>query len=491
MAKNMKLLRITGFFALSLFLSLIQGGFVYGADKDTPDEESMFGSDQPGGNEADRDAFKEGEAVDNPLQIGGSLYYRFIASPQVGKAAGETPISLPLLVDGFFDGRPNDRIRVYIDARLIYDATRDKYSQTTSGTSLGSTQASSTATVTTSTTTNTIPNNPQVVLDQAWLKFDFGRKVFVTAGNQHVKWGTARFWNPTDFINTQKRDPLLQQDLRLGLPMLRFDVPLQSISSNFTIMGFFDQPEPASTLGQLGAGARYELVIKETEIGFDVVYRNHGIYNDNLVYGIDFSAPLGPFDVYGEGALIRRAPAPHYTLKGTPTTGSNLGQFLTVEDSKTPLYEAAGGLSYTFGWLDNRLATIGAEYFYNETGYDNSAVYPVLILSGQYQPFYLGKHYAAVYLSAEGPDSGKRTNYTLSVLSNLSDKSLIGRLDFTWRFLTYMTLEIFASGHFGKAGGEFNFSLDTPLLLYNGNFVPPINVPATLFDAGFALRTSF
>jgi hypothetical protein len=114
-------------------------------------------------------------------------------------------------------------------------------------------------------------------------------------------------------------------------------------------------------------------------------------------------------------------------------------------------------------------------------------VYPVLILNGVYQPFYLGKHYAAIYLTAEGPDSGKHTTYTFSVLSNFSDKSFIGRFDFAWNFLTYMTFEVFASGHFGKEGGEFNFALDTPMYLG----IPAINVPATILDAGLALRTRF
>ncbi|MDH4200421.1 MAG: hypothetical protein OEV66_08595, partial [Spirochaetia bacterium] len=460
----------------------------------------LFGSDQrndeknpdaDGRNKSgDRDdSEKSQDKLDNPFQIGGNFYYRFIASPQRDVAAIDMPISLPLQLDAFLDGRPNDRIRVFVNARLLYDATRDKYSQTTKGTNLGSTQTSSTATVTT--TTNTQPNNPDVALDQAWLKFDILRTVFVTAGNQHVKWGTSRFWNPTDFINTQKRDPLLQQDLRLGLPMLRFDVPLQFISSNFSAMAFFNQPQPASTAGQLGGAARYEILIGETEIGFDVVYRDHEKYKDNLVYGVDLSSSLGPFDVYAEGACITRQQSPHYTLTDKPIAGKDLSQFFTSDDLATPLFEASGGLNFSFGWLENRQATLGAEYFYNQTGYASSSIYPILILNGQYQPFYVGQHYAAVYLVAEGPDAGKHTSYTLSVLSNLSDKSLIGRIDFTWNFLNYMNFQFFVDGRFGAKGGEFNFALDTPALTYKGGYIPAINIPETIFDVGLALQTRF
>lgn len=472
-----------------------------------PDEDAMFGNtdqvipnDNKGKNgnqgqnndkqneqqnEKQKDAFLSGEVVDNPLQIGGSFYYRFIASPQYNKPATEMPISLPLQVDAYFDGRPNSRIRVFVDARLYYDATRDAYSQTTRGTSFGSSQNSSTASV--SLQSSSIPNNPKVVLDQAWLKFDIARIFFITAGNQHVKWGTSRFWNPTDFINTQKRDPLLPYDLRLGIPMLRAEIPIQKISSNFSFIGFFNQPQPASTAGQLGAAARYELVIQNTEIGLDAVYRE----NKDFVFGADFSAPLGPFDIYAEAALLTKSPSAHYSLTATPTAGTQLATILKSSDLSTPLWEVSGGINFSFGWREDRQATLGAEYFYNQTGYDGSSIYPILILNGAYQPFYLGKHYAAIYLNAEGPDAGKHTSYTLSVLANISDNSYLARLDFNWQFLTYMNFQLFVAGHFGTKGGEFNFSLNTPALFYGLTPVPAMDVPETLFDAGLSLRTSF
>ena len=494
----MKLRTFSGILLIFIF-SLVMYNMNLVAKDSGPDEEAMFGSDKPEttkateiipeNNKAEKN--DSTETVENPLQVGGTFYYRFIASPQVDKDTKDTPISMPLQIDGFFDGRPNDRIRVFIDARLLYDATRDKYSQTTRGTSLGNSQSSSTASV--SANAGSIPNNPQIVLDQAWLKFDILQAVFFTMGNQHVKWGTSRFWNPTDFVNTQKRDPLLQHDLRLGIPMLRMDIPLQKIQSNFTTMAFLDQPRPASTLGQMGGAARFETVIGETEIGVDFVYREHDKHSDNYIYGTDFSAPLGPFDIYGEAAWLTWLQTTHYkTLTSEkPPAFADLKKYVAEDEFKTPVLQASSGINFTFAWMDNRQATIGVEYFYNQAGYSDSLIYPFLIINNLYQPFYLGKHYAAIYLNAEGPDSGKHTNYSFSVISNLSDSSLIGRIDFTWRFLTYMTFEVFAAGHFGKSGTEFNFAVDTPVVFYQGKIIPAMNIPATMLDAGLALRTRF
>ena len=458
-----------------------------------PDEAAMFGNDAENIESIEKTEKDKTEKEESPLQVGGVLYYRFIASPQVDAKASETPISLPLQVDGFLDGRPNDRLRVFINARLMYDATRDKYSQTTSGTSLGNSQTSSTAQIVNpvAQTNRSVPDNPKVVLDQAWLKFDIARLVFITAGNQHVKWGTARFWNPTDFLNTQKRDPLLGYDLRLGLPMLRIEAPLQTISSNFSALAFFDQPIPASTMGQLGGASRFETVIGNTEFGLDAVYRDDPDNKYSLVFGADFSAPLGPFDIYAEAAYIMKSQNIRYTLADKITEGIDLGNILTEESNDKPVFMVSGGLNFSFNWLENRTATIGAEYFFNQSGYDTALIYPVLILKGQYQPFYVGKHYAAIYLMFEGPDPGKHTSYTLSVLSNLSDQSLIGRLDFSWNILTYLSFQMFVDGRFGTKGGEFNFSLDIPSLYYNGVVIPEIKIPGTIFDVGISFRTRF
>ena len=459
-----------------------------------PNEGSLFGSDQQNDVKGldtaapPSDAFASGEVKDNPLEIGGIFYQRMIVSGQSGAGASDAPLSLPLQFDGFLDARPSDRIRGFVDERLLYDSTRDQYSNTTGGKSAGSLQFSSTSAAPTSVSTTTpVPNNPQAVLDQAWLKFDINRTVFVTAGKQHVKWGTGRYWNPTDFLSTQKRDPLLPYDLRLGNTMAKFEIPWEAKKTNFYAIALFDNPQPASTLGQMGAAFRAEKVIGNTEVGFDFVSRG----GRTPVYGADISAPLGPFDVYAEAAVVSSATTPTYTLVSAPVTGADLSALFSSTQPKGPFLQTSVGGNYTFGWKENRQAVLGAEYFYNQLGYTTSTAYPILIFNGQYQPFYTGKNYAAVYLTAEGPDSEKHTNYTFSTLGNLSDKSFISRIDFSWRVLTYLTFESYLDGHYGSRGGEFNFTLNTPTLGYQGKTVAALSIPPTFFDIGTGLRLSF
>ena len=441
---------------------------------------------------AGRDAFASGEVSDNPLQIGGIYYQRWIASKLDGRAPSHAPVSMPLQFDAFMDSRPSDRVRGYVQGRLLYDATRDRFGGTTAGGGQGDLQTASTSgapqTLPGGTTAAAqTPSNPQGVLDQAWLKFDIQRKVFVTAGKQHVKWGTSRFFNPTDFLSTQRRDPLLPYDLRLGNTMAKFGMPLETKGGNLYAIVLADNPQPGSTLGQTGLAVRGERLFGPAEVGVEAVSRG----NASPEYGADISAPLGPFDVYAEAAVQTRSPVPRYRLTALPTPGADISTLYAADDSRGPFLQASGGGNYTFAWKDNREATVGAEYFYNQLGYDKAAIYPVLIFLGGYQPFYTGKHYAAIYATAEGPDEAKHTSYTFSTIGNLSDGSFISRLDFAWRFLTYLTFEAYGDEHYGTRGGEFRFELHTPALVANGAAVRPINLPATVYDVGMGLRLSF
>jgi hypothetical protein len=131
------------------------------------------------------------------------------------------------------------------------------------------------------------------------------------------------------------------------------------------------------------------------------------------------------------------------------------------------------------------------EYFHNPLGYDDKELYPILLFFGQYEPLYVGKHYAAFYLNAEGLDAQKHTSYTLSTLTNLSDRSSLARLGLTWEPQTHLVFETYLQYHFGTRGGEFNFGLDTPGLVYHGQPIDGIKVPTTVYDLGLSVRYSF
>jgi hypothetical protein len=431
------------------------------------------------------DAFASGATKEDPLDIGGIFYQHADVSFVRGLTEGEQPLSLPLQLDAYLDARPNDRLRGYLGARLLYDSTRDVYGNSTAGpTGLGALPSASTFTAA------PLPNNPQVVLDQAWLKFDVERTAFISIGKQHVKWGTGRIWNPSDALNPQRRDPLQPYDLRLGSNMATLQLPWERQQANLYAIVLLDNPQPASTLQQVGGAVRVEGILGPAEVGASVVGRP----GMNPRYGADISTPLGPFDAYAETAIFSGDGNTFTTFNGLPSSLSPTPSIFSLyTDNRLPgaALQAVGGINYTFAWRENRLATIGGEYFYNEMGTTQAGLYPILLYQGRYQPFYVGKHYAAVYLSLEGPDQGKKTSYNFSTISNLSDQSYVSRLDFRWLLLEYLSFGAYASANYGNLGGEFNFVLDTPALTAGAGAIPAVRYEGSSGSAGMSLRMSF
>ncbi|HZH79221.1 MAG TPA: hypothetical protein VEY88_24555 [Archangium sp.] len=428
-------------------------------------------------------AFDTEEATEDPLKIGGRFYLRALTQGNEGVSFGNTTFSSPMLVDGYLDARPSDRLRGFVLGRLTFDPTR----RAGSGNFLSADPM-----------TNAVAE-PRVLLDQAWLRFDLNRTLFFTAGKQHVKWGTSRFWNPTDFLSPQRRDPLALFDARTGATMLKVHVPWEARGWNFYAIGLLDNAGPASTLGRVGGAARAEVVLGQTELGLDAVLQR----GRKPRFGLDFSSALGPLDVYGEFALSKGSDVPHFRLPEGVSLTDLLGQLQGGNGGMPPdlgalpieryfpdgyMPQASGGATWTFAWSENDTATVGVEYFFNSLGYPTSLVYPYLILQGQFQPFFIGQHYAALYAVVAGPGSWDNTNFILSNLGNLSDRSFTTRLDMTHRALRFLSVEAFVAASYGQKGGEFRFALDLPALSMGPQQLPPIVVAAPTFQAGLGLR---
>jgi hypothetical protein len=108
-----------------------------------------------------------------------------------------------------------------------------------------------------------------------------------------------------------------------------------------------------------------------------------------------------------------------------------------------------------------------------------------------------------VYLPS--PGSWNDTSFTASGLANLSDRSVIPRLDYSVQILTYLNLNAFVMGHLGSQG-EFNYSYSQPPLLdpQLAALIPPeaandipaeviegVQVRGPLLTLGIGVRTQF
>ena len=405
-------------------------------------------------------------APENPLQIGGQLYLRMQTTARGGQAPADWSLSAPSLLDLYLDARPNPRVRAFILGRMSYDPTLPPNGggvlpQTGQMMSNGA-FASSTSPTGFSTFSNT--RGPATLLDQMWIRFDILNHVFVTAGKQHVHWGTGRFWQPTDYLHQQKRNPLDVFDARAGTTMLKLNIPWEEKGWNFYGFLVAEDPNAATpTVGQVAGAFRAEAVVAGVELGVDTYLRR----GQKPRYGFDFSTGIWDFDVYGDVAVRPGNDFEHVFSTQDSTTTPQLYPFTGYET------QAVGGINYSRKYNDNDAWTVGVEYFYNHPGYDNATAYPALLeasfLHGDpsaFPFFYLGRQYAAVYLTLPAPYSWNYTSFTLSTLGNLSDESFITRLDYSVTILTHLSVEAFAGVHYGHLGGEFRFQIPSNFSSY-------------------------
>jgi hypothetical protein len=442
-----------------------------------------------------RTRLSEETAPEDPLKLGGMFYLRTQTAARQGETPNDWSLSAPALLDAYMDARPNERVRGLVLARMSFDPTLPTGASMTAAQEgmLGNDGSSgSMGTADLSSLFAGRSRGPNVVLDQMWLRFDLDRTVFVTAGKQHVRWGTARFWTPADFLHVRRRNPLDVFDARTGTTMLKLHLPWERTGWNFYAYGLLEGADATPRLGDVAGAARAEVVLGSTEIGAGALVQA----GKKPKLAFDISTGIWELDVYGEVALRygdeidRVTYVPPAGGPGTTTRFTLLDQFPTTTRSGMKA-QAVGGFSYSRKYNDNDVFNVGVEYFYNPLGYNSPEAYPGLVLprgTPLREPatfFYLGRQYGAIFVNVPAPYDWNYTTFTLSNLGNLSDQSFITRLDYSLVLLTHLRFEAFAAVHYGRREGEFRFGVSD--LTIDGH---PFNIAPSLLDLGVALRVS-
>ena len=426
------------------------------------------------------------------LRMGGLAYLRALTTWTEGTPPSDWSFLAPSLLDVYLDARPNDRVRAFALGRLRYDPAA------------GGTQTSSFSALT------LVPaRTTSAVLDQLWINFDAGRTVYFTAGKQHVKWGTGRFWNPTDYLHPTRRDPLTQYDERSGVTMVKAHLPWEKRGWNFYGIALLEDlsgglqadgtVKTVSTLGQVGYGGRAEVVLGNLEVAVDgMAQQGH-----EPRFGLDGSFPLWELDMRFEVALRRGRDLPRWEeVPGVASSEPVFSRYrVKALDGFTPA--AVVGAEWSWKYSDQDTLTIGGEYSYDAAGYASAEIYPFLLalpnLPGTpdqrpaFLPFYLARQYLGLYLYLPAPGSWNNTTFTVSALGSLTDGSGLVRVDHSVLLNTYLRLETWVAAHAGNVGGEFRFGGTIPPQNLGGTppvYTPTIPIAPPVLDLGVALRVT-
>lgn len=407
-------------------------------------------------------------ALDQRLTVGGRLYLRLNAAIPEDAEPEDVALSSPNFLDLYVDARPTDRIRGFVQGRLSQNLSTQSGDTDSFG--------------------NTIEPTT-VKLDQIWLNFDVGRKVFVTVGRQRVKWGAGRFWNPTDFLQPARLDPLAAFDERTGVGLVKLHIPFEKTGTNLYLLGDI---EGASAIDEVGGAWRLEQVLGLTEVAI-----TGALAKDRPIkLGAQVSTAVWIFDLRAEAAFTNGLETTFYrgNFDWGPLDEDGVASVFTIEtpDEYTReddwIPQVVAGLEVPIKYNDEDSLYIGAEYFYNDTGYDDAELYPWLVFNEAFTPFYVGRHYAGVYAYLPGPGRWDDHNFTFSTLGNLSDKSFTSRVDYSVRALTFLSINAYVGAHYGNVG-ELRLGLEAPPVLGFTEEATVISPP--LVDVGLGAQIVF
>jgi hypothetical protein len=270
-------------------------------------------------------------------------------------------------------------------------------------------------------------------VEELKLFFNANKDVFFTFGKQKIKWGSGKFWNPTDVVNASPRDLLYSDDRRSGVSILKTHIPMGD--TNFYLVNSFDG---ADRLSEVGHSARFEIPLSSAEFSFTA----SKLQGQKAVFGADVSAALSEVDLHAELA---------YSSRSNSTLYGPLGAYVPEGEN----VDWVVGASYEMPYADNDSLSFALEYFRNDDGYQKKSDYVWAIASGSYTPYQLARDYALLSIYAPNPGSWSHTTISLLNLVNLSDSSGLAKLGFAFTLMQDLQFEPSLSWHFGDSEGEF------------------------------------
>ena len=387
-------------------LLLMAVGPAFSADR--PKEDDMFGGDtkaspaatpQDDKSEEGMPALKSHAGAEEALQIGGTLSSEADYYLQDNASLSQDMVTNPNILFLYLDSKLENDARVFARGRLFYDPT---------GVSGGSPSSFSLTNPYGFGSGNS--DNLAISLQELKVSANLDHKVFFTVGRQKVKYGAAKFFNPTDFLNSQAFNFFLPSDERPGVDMVKMHIP--SGTANLYAIGLTGNPSSGNPAGGYFRG----------ELGYDGIQdllgageiSLSGLFPKNQLGrgGFDISQAVGDLDLYFEGAA---------------------GQDPLTTDWKGA-YSVGGTYDIRYGDRGGNTISLEAEYFY----------------AGSLAQFGVFTFYLP------GPGSWNDITFVETNLYDFLGKTGLSRIDVICQFTTRISGRVYAALDWGPEGGALH-----------------------------------
>ncbi|NBO37938.1 hypothetical protein EBU99_05070 [bacterium] len=377
------------------------------------------------------------------LTLGGRLELQTLLTKGKANSIGDAPLSQSTSAELYLDSRPSDDLRGFAKGAI---------SQRKSA------QAEANGAAPTSAL--------NIDIYEMWVKWGGQRSVFTTVGKQKLKWGAASFWNPTDFLAVQPKDPFATYDVRPGTNLLKLHMPFEKSGNNLYALVNF---ENASKANSPTLASRAELNYGFGDFSGEVTGTVAGGKDQPLRFGLDLSTGLGPVDLVVESAWTRKSKQEFYR-RSTNSLG-NLA-FVVDDRSSKAIAQIVTGIRYDLKYSDSDTANLSLEYFWNDAGYSDVALEAYSFVNGQSPRLYLANRYVAANITLIAPGNFNDSTVLFAGLCNLTDKSWLARASLGNKISTRSSVEFALA----KAGGLGEFTGGIPNSVAN-DVKAAVNLP--------------
>ena len=360
------------------------------------------------------------------LTLGGRLELQATLLKSSSNSFGDSPVNQSTGAELYLDSRPTDDLRGFVKGAL----TQRKAPGTAGSQSVSN----------------------DISLYEMWIKWGGKSAIYTTVGKQKLKWGAASFWNPTDFLAVQNKDPLATYDIRPGANLVKLHMPFEKSGHNlYAIVDL----ENTTSAHSPRLATRAEFNYGFGDFTGELTTTLAGGKDQPLRFGLDLSTGLGPVDLILESAWTRRSNQKFY--EKITTENGNI-EFKNRDRAKSAIPQVVAGLRYDIKYSDSDSANVSVEYFWNDAGYSDVALEAYSFIQGQTQRLYLANRYAAASLVLAQPGSFNDSTLIFSALANLADKSWLARTSLSHKISTRSRIEFAIA----KTGGAGEFSGGIP-----------------------------
>lgn len=362
----------------------------------------------------------------NPLVLGGRLEIDTTVNKRQKQSLGDAGLVRSGTAELYLDSRPADGVRGFVKGAVNHSSAVDP--------------------------TRSNAGSVNLSLYEMWIKWGGTSSLYTTFGRQKLKWGAASFWNPTDFLAVETKDPLATFDIRPGAELLKIHLPLEKQGHNLYAVVDLNNAQSASS--PRGA-VRAEFNFGFDDITGELTTTVAGAKDKPIQFGLDLNTGLGPIDLIAEAAFTRKSEATFYQLEND-ATGNKV--FKTQDRSQDTITQVVTGIRYDLKYSESDSANLSLEYFWNDAGYSDIALEAYSFIQGQSRRLYLANRYLAGSLFLAQPGPLNDSNIIFSALHNITDKSWLVQGVYSQKVLTRSSFEVAVI----KAGGAGEFTGGIP-----------------------------